>query len=467
MNSTTKPITMLIAAFIPTSAALAQYDAPVPSCPARPGNTVLPAGEAVPPDFVFIQADVAEPGDATWLGIEVHPVPPPLAAHLATGEDGLIVGNIFKDGPADKAGLQRHDILLDINGRKVTSDIQDFMRYVRQLAPGDDVKLIVLRAGTKHEVAFQAGRRPARWEPKYPPEAGGEPYDFRGRILRRGPEGWIVDDLGPIPAPGELPKRLRMYADRLWEKPVSPPPPGEFPEARHVTPEGHVLVVQRKPDGKIEVKRYEQRNGEKSAEIRVYADLKELENADRQAADLLRDAESHHLPANVQRFRDSSERFYREQIDRYQALLKDLDRRTEEYQKNLREWRNRFEQYARENRWEDRWNQWRDRFFQGPLEEMGPPASRPETPPCPMPQTTPEPPDRTAVPPAEPRPGKPVLVPPPPPNVRFETRPDGSVVVHIRHKDTEGSRSYPSEKALQEQAPKLYQQYQELQRRFR
>jgi len=428
--------------------------------------------EPVPPRAFF--SEVAEPqdADASWIGIEIEPVPPPVAAHLTTGPAGLMIRNVFKDSPADHAGLERYDVLLKINERKVTPDTGEFMDYVHRLAPGDTVKFEVLRAGAIKEVTLQTARRPARMEPKYPPEPGKEPYDFRGRIFRRGPDGWILEDLGPIPAPGEFPGRIRNYADKLFNERVPPPPPGEPAEARHVTREGEVLVVQREPDGKIRVKRYRQENGEQSAEVRTYANADELEAADRQAFDLLRDAEKGRLPLAPPGGSPEAEHRFQEYMEealrRYEDAVRDIERRTEQYQQELREWRERLEREVRRQNWPDRWNQWRDRFFQGPLEELRPVVPRPTTKPCPGPhEAPPPPPAHGATPGALAPPGSPPQPQvAPPPNVRFDVKPNGNITVYLRHKDAEITRTYASEEALREQAPRVYERYQDLQNQF-
>ena len=55
----------------------------------------------------------------------------------------------------------------------------------------------------------------------------------------------------------------------------------------------------------------------------------------------------------------------------------------------------------------------------------------------------------------------------PPPQVRFEVGPDGSIIVYLRDRDTEISRPFPSEQALKEKAPELHKQYRAMQDRFR
>ncbi len=63
--------------------------------------------------------------------------------------DGVYVAEISRDGAADKAGIRRGDILVSINGQKVTSTatVQEIINKYR---PGDIVSLEVIR-GTDHQ----------------------------------------------------------------------------------------------------------------------------------------------------------------------------------------------------------------------------------------------------------------------------------------------------------------------------
>jgi len=430
-----------------------------------------------------VEDQEAEPNPhAAWLGIEVAPVPPPLAAHLESGGGGLMVQNIFKGSPADKAGVQRYDVIVEANGEKVSPDVRGFTQYVKHLKPGDTLRLVYLRQGKRIEASIQMATRPGKWEDlerKYPDEPG--PYDFRGRIMRRGPHGWIMEDLGPVPAPGELPKQLEMYAKRLFDN-QAPKGEREMAEGRRVDKDGSVLVVRRNENGGIDVKRFQQKEGEKTAQVKNYPNEKELETADREAFNLLKDAEAERFELPVppgwspelrERFDEGTRRFHDRMKD-YEEALKDLDKRTEDYQKNIRQWRERLDRGLRDNRWGDRWEQWRDRFFQGPFEEMRPPLPPP---PASQPAGHPRTPHKPTTPPpgappqhelqrqAQEHAGHPPMLPPP--QVRFEVGPDGSIIVYLRDRDTEISRPFPSEQALKEKAPELHKQYRAMQDRFR
>ncbi len=66
----------------------------------------------------------------------------------ASGGDGLPVGGVTKDGPADGAGMLRGDVIVAINGLSV-GDIYDYMNRLKQLKRGERAHVDVIRNGEK------------------------------------------------------------------------------------------------------------------------------------------------------------------------------------------------------------------------------------------------------------------------------------------------------------------------------
>ena len=84
-----------------------------------------------------------------WLGVSVRNITPEIAkAYKVEGENGALVNDVFKGDPADKAGLKRGDVIVELNGQKV-KDSSDFVNKVRTLAPGTIAKIGVVRKGKK------------------------------------------------------------------------------------------------------------------------------------------------------------------------------------------------------------------------------------------------------------------------------------------------------------------------------
>ena len=86
---------------------------------------------------------------AAW-GIEVH------RGLARTGVVGVVRG-----GPAHRAGLQPGDVIVSIDGRKIT-EAREALLAISSRKPGDQVKLEVLRDGKSQALVATAIERPAR-----------------------------------------------------------------------------------------------------------------------------------------------------------------------------------------------------------------------------------------------------------------------------------------------------------------
>ena len=75
---------------------------------------------------------------------------------LAEGDDGPVVRSVLAKGPAAEAGVQAGDRLTHVQGRSV-QNIEDVHRFARKLAPGESVKLTVVRGGVAREITVKAG----------------------------------------------------------------------------------------------------------------------------------------------------------------------------------------------------------------------------------------------------------------------------------------------------------------------
>ena len=98
-------------------------------------------------------------GSRGYLGVTTYPVrlPAKLAAESGT-TGGLIVLGVQPDGPADEAGLQLGDTLLELGG-KPTRKPADLRRQLSRDRVGQKLEAIVLRAGKTSHLTVEVGAR--------------------------------------------------------------------------------------------------------------------------------------------------------------------------------------------------------------------------------------------------------------------------------------------------------------------
>lgn len=274
-------------------------------------------------------------GDA-WLGVQLAPVPPPLAAHLQMEGRGLMVQNVFKGSPADAAQLEQYDVIFRVDGEAVSGDIRAFAEHVRSRHPGDRLVLGIYRDGkeaAEQEIAL--GRTPERdgeldlkFEDPMPDVLRLRDMGLRGRILRPGEGGnWIMEDLGDLPPE----KWERFFFDEPARVPLPQGP--IMDEGRFVAGDGSSVHVRRKPDGSFKVTRRGKGDGA-TEEVREYKNLDALRDGDQEAFHLVCPEPARDRPFGADR--------------NFTA--------------------------PRPGASPERWRQWSERFFQGPMRERGMPG---------------------------------------------------------------------------------------------
>ena len=96
-------------------------------------------------DEILDQGHVSTP----WLALIGQNVDPRTARYLRLPEaEGLLVTEVFKNGPADKAGLRPGDVIMEFSGNAVT-DRDKFLSLLRNHQPHAPVTLKVWRDGAE------------------------------------------------------------------------------------------------------------------------------------------------------------------------------------------------------------------------------------------------------------------------------------------------------------------------------
>jgi serine protease Do len=122
-----------------------------------------------------------------YLGIEMRDITEDQVAVLKLKEArGAEVVNVDHDGPACKAGLQVHDVIVQINGQAVDG-IDQLRRMLRELPVGSLVVFVISRDGQQTSISTQMANRDAverqAWEQRYKvpePDAPSSSYVAHG-----------------------------------------------------------------------------------------------------------------------------------------------------------------------------------------------------------------------------------------------------------------------------------------------
>ena len=125
-----------------------------------------------------------------YVGVTLQPIDENMAQALKLkGTDGALVGDVVPDGPADKAGIKRGDVVVSVDGAAVP-DSARVRNLVAEGPPGKTMTLGLFRNGTRIERTVTLAERPR--------ERGGQaPKDERNSVPSQQKLGLDVQDLTP------------------------------------------------------------------------------------------------------------------------------------------------------------------------------------------------------------------------------------------------------------------------------
>ncbi len=109
-------------------------------------------GFAIPSSTIQGVIDDLKAGNSRirpWMGITMQDLTPDLAAYFNLDiTEGVIINTVVEGAPADKAGLQRGDIILSMDGQTVSGSEQ-LQSLVRSRLVGDSVEIVISRDGVE------------------------------------------------------------------------------------------------------------------------------------------------------------------------------------------------------------------------------------------------------------------------------------------------------------------------------
>lgn len=95
-----------------------------------------------------------------YMGILPQNMTPEMAKAFGEKDTrGVVVGDVTPNSPAQEGGVQRGDIILQVNGKPVT-DSNQLRMSISMMQPGTDVRLQVLRNGSEKELTLKLAEMP-------------------------------------------------------------------------------------------------------------------------------------------------------------------------------------------------------------------------------------------------------------------------------------------------------------------
>ncbi|MHC4220280.1 MAG: trypsin-like peptidase domain-containing protein [Planctomycetota bacterium] len=94
-----------------------------------------------------------------WIGVTMEEMTAQRVERLGYDGDGVIVTNLWEDGPADTAGLRVDDVITAIDGRSI-QNMSQLQNTIARSAPGTPIELGVFRSGKRTRVKVSLGERP-------------------------------------------------------------------------------------------------------------------------------------------------------------------------------------------------------------------------------------------------------------------------------------------------------------------
>jgi len=174
------------------------------------GGGNIGIGFAIPIDQVkTIVAQLKDKGKVTrgWLGVAIQSVTPELAKSFGLKEPmGALVAEVTKDGPAEKAGIQRGDVITSFNGTTI-KDSHELPALVARTPVGEKVEVTILRNAKEQTYAVKLGELTDQQAKAERSEESGENWGMsvaglssdaaRRFQIERNQKGVVVIDVDP------------------------------------------------------------------------------------------------------------------------------------------------------------------------------------------------------------------------------------------------------------------------------
>jgi serine protease Do len=215
-------------------------------------------GFAIPVDMARnVMEQLVKTGKVTraYLGIVPQDVTPAMAKAFGNDEtQGALVGDVSPNSPAQKGGLERGDIILEVNGKPV-ADSNDLRMTISMMQPDSDVKLRVFHNGTQRDVAIHLSELPTETASVKPQGEHAQSslsgvsvenidsQSAQDLKLPANTQGVVVTDVDPASQAADAGLHPGDVIQEVNHKPVKNT--SDFEQALHSSKEANLLLVNR------------------------------------------------------------------------------------------------------------------------------------------------------------------------------------------------------------------------------
>jgi serine protease Do len=142
-------------------------------------------GFAVPIDMAMqVKEQLLSHGKVTRGYIGIYMNPEEMNEQMAQSfgykeKTGVLIADVQKEGPADKAGLLSGDIIMELNGKKIV-DQASFRRTISTIPPAQKAKLLIFRDGKTKTISVTVELLPEEGDNGTPAESQERPLEKYG-----------------------------------------------------------------------------------------------------------------------------------------------------------------------------------------------------------------------------------------------------------------------------------------------
>lgn len=185
-----------------------------------------------------------------YIGVVIQDLTPDLARTFNVKDvKGVLVAEVSKDSPAEKAGLKQGDVIVELNGKRVEK-VGPFRNRVALIAPGTKVQIVVLRDGRRKSLTVEIGKLPSATQKPAVPAGNLEKLgltvttltkDLAEQLGYQGETGVVVTQVEPGSVAALAGIRPSVLIQEVNRKPIHNVE--EFRQAMGQIPQGNNILL--------------------------------------------------------------------------------------------------------------------------------------------------------------------------------------------------------------------------------